>query len=475
MASLGDLVVNLSMDSRGFTKGTQVARRETSRLAQTIQQQVTPAALKYEMAQQRITELHRLGMLTSSQYKQALSLLGNEQNRFSQGSLKMQGNMTQLAFAVEDASVSFGTGGLAGAIRGASNNLTLIASNMGGAKGAMAAVAIVASVQLIPTLLKMTGLIEDQQQALANYRKQLEATAERLRSLSSMAVRWVRHLQDMRDVGQADTSREAQGVADRAADDLDEIGAKLQANAKAQWEHTQALEIWVGKEEQYKMIQDEIHKLRLEEISLIGEQARQQDLLNKASERAAELAKEEEAAEQALLEQEYERNRQAAHQKARAEAKAASEKAAREEEEARRKEIMDRKSAEQIERGIIDDIDPNEKRSQERDIHRELMDRMRQIDALSVSAEEKAHLTRGAKIAAATKLAGLEGGSGGPTGPVEGMVKGSKEALQAVLQTQMKNKEEPKESTQLKIEKHLQAIETRIKNNPNAFTAGAFQ
>lgn len=65
------------------------------------------------------------------------------QQTASQGMANVQGVAQQAVFAVDDFFAAFATGGVAGGIRGAANNLTLIASMLGGVKVQLAAIAAV--------------------------------------------------------------------------------------------------------------------------------------------------------------------------------------------------------------------------------------------------------------------------------------------------------------------------------------------
>lgn len=71
----------------------------------------------------------------------------------SAGSAQMA--MSQMAFAVDDAVTVFGTSGLAGSLRAAGNNLTMMASTLFGIKGLMISVAAVGAAQLAMTFFKM--------------------------------------------------------------------------------------------------------------------------------------------------------------------------------------------------------------------------------------------------------------------------------------------------------------------------------
>jgi len=70
------------------------------------------------------------------------------------GAGKAQMALQQMIFAVDDATTSYGIGGLAGAVRGAANNVTMAASVIGGPWALAAAVAATATAQLYLTFNK---------------------------------------------------------------------------------------------------------------------------------------------------------------------------------------------------------------------------------------------------------------------------------------------------------------------------------
>lgn len=79
---------------------------------------------------------------------QSIQTYGKAHGAVATSAGKSQMAMQNLIYAVDDASVSFTTGGFSGAIRGASNNLTTIAAQLGGLKTQIAAVGVLAVVQI---------------------------------------------------------------------------------------------------------------------------------------------------------------------------------------------------------------------------------------------------------------------------------------------------------------------------------------
>lgn len=118
----------------------------------------------------RLAGEHRARMALNqmlSQSVQEQSAAVQEQSRAIGVSSRQQAAIQQLVMAVDDASVSYGTGGLQGAIRGASNNLTAAAALMG-PWGAAVAVGVSAVTQLGMAFMKTgeetaksTSLLDD--------------------------------------------------------------------------------------------------------------------------------------------------------------------------------------------------------------------------------------------------------------------------------------------------------------------------
>lgn len=105
-----------------------------------------------------------------------LSML-EESNREASRSIQITGRqqmaIQQLVFAVDDAATSYGTAGLAGAVRGAANNLTMAASLMGPWAAAVA-VGVSAVVQLGLAFTKSKNEIKENADAMKSFRGEVE-------------------------------------------------------------------------------------------------------------------------------------------------------------------------------------------------------------------------------------------------------------------------------------------------------------
>lgn len=83
-----------------------------------------------------------------------INAVGNELNNVTRKGPNVNFMVTQLGYAAEDAAVSFGTAGLAGALRGASNNLSVVAMQFGPIPGLIVGVGTALASSLIPMLEK---------------------------------------------------------------------------------------------------------------------------------------------------------------------------------------------------------------------------------------------------------------------------------------------------------------------------------
>lgn len=147
-------------------------------------------------------------------YEKGLRRAQQETAKFGNG-LSGTGNrgrmaLQQLAFGAEDASVSFGTGGLAGAVRGATNNLTQMLSLMGGSLGTIASFGVAAAF-----LAKAIG-----DMARAPWTK----FATGLASLESTAAQLVKLRQEIRDLQSQD---ELSNFTRRNNDEIAQLNASL--------------------------------------------------------------------------------------------------------------------------------------------------------------------------------------------------------------------------------------------------------
>ena len=146
------------------------------------------ALAKQATIEQRI-ELHKLDM-EYKLLKQSLTDSNTQQSSVNTLSDKNKQIMQQLSYAVGDAASTFGTGGLSGALRGAGNNLEMVAGLMfGPVVGGITAVGIA----LLPAIAKMTGLasstkeseeaFKDAQKAADSYGNTMSTLEERIQKL----------------------------------------------------------------------------------------------------------------------------------------------------------------------------------------------------------------------------------------------------------------------------------------------------
>lgn len=86
----------------------------------------------------------------------------------------------QATFAIDDFMTSFSTGGLSGGLRGAGNNLSMIAASLGGIKTQLAVIGVIAGAQLLISYFK-GGKTEAQE-----LNEQLEKMSEHFKTMRSL-------------------------------------------------------------------------------------------------------------------------------------------------------------------------------------------------------------------------------------------------------------------------------------------------
>lgn len=147
-------------------------------------------------------------------FNQMLSETAREQSRGVQITGKQQMAINQLIFAVDDATTSYGTGGLAGAIRGAANNLTMAASVMG-PWGAAVAVGVSAVTQLGLAFMKTGEETKTSTSALDEFQQKLD-------EIDRIANR-IRNVQATPDVNSMTANEAASRIAE-----IDQQQAKIE-------------------------------------------------------------------------------------------------------------------------------------------------------------------------------------------------------------------------------------------------------
>lgn len=172
---------------------------------------------------------------------------------FTKSGGKAQMALQQLIFAADDAASSFGTGGVAGAVRGASNNLTMVASLLMAPVGFGLVVATMAAIQLAFAFNKSKTATEEQTDAL----KELNEELGRLDNRIDHQVQ----------LGNIDSANEAEGHLKSLKTDQ----AKLD-NKVAQREDILAKEMddQQQRENEIQAHRDAVAEIASQQISLVG-------------------------------------------------------------------------------------------------------------------------------------------------------------------------------------------------------------
>jgi hypothetical protein len=135
-----------------------------------------------------VSKINVLVGANTSQLTAGMQQASSAVRGFSASAGNMQMAMQQAVFAVDDAASSFGTGGIAGSIRGAANNISMLASSLFGVKGLMVAVGITAATQLAMSFMKTKDEAETAKKGIDELRNSLDALTrqrERRRGLDA--------------------------------------------------------------------------------------------------------------------------------------------------------------------------------------------------------------------------------------------------------------------------------------------------
>jgi len=228
------------------------------------------------------------GVITASEYRNAVNQLTAAHRGLSAGAGRMQMAINQAIFAVDDAVTVYGTMGLAGAVRAASNNLTMMAGLLGGPWGLAIGVAIAAATQLYFTLNKAAEATKDAEKAESAYQKTLSKRNNIIRSLMSLnqSIDTMDSEEDVdREIkgreGELETIQKQQEYGERVRDQLQEKLERMKQKAAEIAPNTGIWDLWGAKTNAYNIFMKEIAKTQ-------GQlNAQQKDLANLADERYA--------------------------------------------------------------------------------------------------------------------------------------------------------------------------------------------
>ena len=119
---------------RQIKQNAETARRGSALAQQAVEQDLTAT---YKLTQQKKQLFTELKKLEDQQQKAVVT-----QQVMNTGASKSQMAIQQLAYAADDAAASFSTGGFAGAMRGAANNLSMVAMMINPLYGALTGVGL---------------------------------------------------------------------------------------------------------------------------------------------------------------------------------------------------------------------------------------------------------------------------------------------------------------------------------------------
>ena len=113
----------------------------------------------------------------AAQFAAGMGQASSAVGRFTASAGQMNMAVSQLAFAADDVVQVYGQSGVAGALRAASNNISMMAASLFGVKGLMIAVAASAATQLALSFNKARDEAAEATAATAAFREELEAVS----------------------------------------------------------------------------------------------------------------------------------------------------------------------------------------------------------------------------------------------------------------------------------------------------------
>lgn len=147
---------------------------------------ISKIAVQVDGHTQGLTAAMRQGAQSIDMLTMASSRSARQSMAFGAAGNKSQVAMQQLAFAAEDAAISFSTGGFQGALRGASNNLSMVAMTLGGVRAQMLAIAGIAATQFAPTIMRAFGLVDDTVKDFGRSISRIDAQISNLKQTAQM-------------------------------------------------------------------------------------------------------------------------------------------------------------------------------------------------------------------------------------------------------------------------------------------------
>lgn len=202
---------------------------------------------------------------------------------------------TQMTFAIDDAASVYGTSGLAGSVRAAANNLTMVAAIMGGLQAQIAATVILVGIQLWQALDKTEKKAEKSTDAMDRLRKSLSDIQETIKAQASFrqSFRGMTALEDVREghrqiTDELQTNQRLQDALNQklreTKGELDLINQKVAAEQKQRelnvlytGRANQRDKERIAAAERMKAVQEELNDLARERVEL----SRQEEAIGK--------------------------------------------------------------------------------------------------------------------------------------------------------------------------------------------------
>lgn len=195
MSSIGDLVLNLGVRNKPFVTKLKQSQNVAKKFSREITVGMSKSLSKTEIDSRKFSKTMVDGMskagASAKQTTESVEVLGKKLERTtgtvrrSSKSIGQHNNASsrgarailELSRGAEDAAVSFGVNGLAGAIRGSLNNLTQFAFIAGGATAGAIAGFVAAGVAMIPLFITMSKKTENATEKAREFESALDAVA----------------------------------------------------------------------------------------------------------------------------------------------------------------------------------------------------------------------------------------------------------------------------------------------------------
>lgn len=216
----------------------------------------------------------------AAQFAAGMGQASSAVGRFTASAGQMRMAVSQLAFAADDVVQVYGQAGVAGALRAASNNISVMAASLFGVKGLMIAVAASAATQLVMSFSKTKDAASEASEAIRQAQRALSEFQTQLSRGSAVPGQQRSLRQQLRDIGRESSLRSAVDRQMEGRAELDSLRQQL-ADENKRIADLRQVAASVQGDDATKAVQDEIAE-RKKAARAIRDQIREQEKLNEA-------------------------------------------------------------------------------------------------------------------------------------------------------------------------------------------------